>query len=118
MEQMLNGISQTSLWITAVTVFGLIGVSVLIFDFVLKFRELRKPKMSQDMTIMEKLENDNRRLKALETNDKRREGEFRLLLKAQMAMMQHLLDDNDKEKLKEVRDQINDYLVYGTTKGE
>jgi hypothetical protein len=117
MEQMLNGISQTSLWITVVTVFGLVGVAVLIFDFVLKLRELRKPKISQDMTIMEKLENDNRRLKALETNDKRREGEFRLLLKSQMAMMQHLLDDNDKEKLKEVRDQINDYMVYGTTKG-
>ena len=74
----------------------------------------KKPDKKRDKSIekieaiieshSDKLESDNKRLDQLEkaTN---------LLLKSQMALLDHALDDNDPERMTDAKDEIQQYLI-------
>lgn len=61
--------------------------------------------------IEEKLDNDNRRIEALQARTGKQDEELRLILRAEMAMMSHIVNGNSIDRIIECRDSINDYLT-------
>lgn len=110
------GFAPGALWVT-LGVLVAVGIIVkLVFDLIIKARELRKPKVSNEKTITEKLRSDHERLSALETTTKKQDEELKLILRSQMAMIHHMVDGNNTTKLKEAQDDIEEYLISGKIK--
>ena len=84
------------LWITLVTIIALGAVLLLVLNIVTKWKELKKPKMNEEELIK---------------SVKKHDVELQLLLKAQMLMLKHMVDGNSVDKLKEMQDEINRYLL-------
>ncbi len=84
------------LWITLVTIIALGAVLLLVLNIISKVRELKKPKMNEEELIK---------------SVKKHDVELQLLLKAQMLMLKHMVDGNSVDKLKEMQDEINRYLL-------
>ncbi len=61
--------------------------------------------------IEAKIANDDRRIEALQRRTGRQDEELRLILRAEMAMMSHVLNGNSVDRIQECRDAINDYLT-------
>ena len=110
------GFAPSALWV-ALGVLVAVGIIVkLVFDLIIKARELRKPKVSDEKTIKEKLRSDHERLSALETTTKKQDEELKLILRSQMAMIHHMVDGNNTVKLREAQDDIEEYLISGKIK--
>ena len=110
------GFAPGALWVT-LGVLVAVGIIVkLVFDLIIKARELRKPKVSDEKTIKEKLRSDHERLSALETTTKKQDEELKLILRSQMAMIHHMVDGNNTVKLREAQDDIEEYLISGKIK--
>lgn len=110
------GFAPSALWVT-LGVLVAVGIIVkLVFDLIIKARELRKPKVSDEKTIKEKLRSDHERLSALETTTKKQDEELKLILRSQMAMIHHMVDGNNTVKLREAQDDIEEYLISGKIK--
>ena len=110
------GFAPGALWVT-LGVLVAVGIIVkLVFDLIIKARELRKPKVSNEKTITEKLRSDHERLSALETTTKKQDEELKLILRSQMAMIHHMVDGNNTVKLREAQDDIEEYLISGKIK--
>lgn len=60
-------------------------------------------------TIKGFLDNDDKRLKLLESSTK-------ITQQSLLAIMSHLIDGNHTEQLKDARDNLQQYLIYGTEK--
>ena len=61
------GFAPSALWIT-LGVLVAVGIIVkLVFDLIIKARELRRPHVNDEQTIQDRLQADNTRLTALET---------------------------------------------------
>ncbi|MBO7710672.1 MAG: hypothetical protein J6S83_09400 [Lachnospiraceae bacterium] len=84
------------LWITLVTIIALGAVLLLVLNIISKWKELKKPKMNEEELIK---------------SVKKHDVELQLLLKAQMLMLKHMVDGNSVDKLKEMQDEINRYLL-------
>lgn len=84
------------LWITLVTIIALGAVLLLVLNIISKWKELKKPKMNEEELIK---------------SVKKHDVELQLLLKAQMLMLKHMVDGNTVDKLKEMQDEINRYLL-------
>lgn len=72
-----------------------------------------KPASDRDDRIKrhdEMLDNDNKRLKALEERQAEMEKSQRLLLKGMEALMRHAIDGNNKEQLQKESDNLHDYI--------
>lgn len=115
MEQATSvlGFAPSALWITLGTLVALGIIAKLVLDLIIKSREIRKPKMSNEKTIQEKLANDHARLNKLEDTTERQDEELKLILRSQMAMIHHMVDGNNTSKLKEAQDDIEEYLISG-----
>ena len=111
----LIGFAPSELWTTLGVLIGLAIIAKLGIDLVLKIRELRKPKVSEDKTMQEKLQSDHVRLQNLENTTKRQDEELKLILRGQMAMIHHMIDGNNTEALKRTQKDIEDYLITGKT---
>lgn len=61
-------------------------------------------------SIMEKLDNDNKRLKALEDAQDEQEKTNRVLMRALLALVNHGIDGNGIEGLKKTRDELTNHL--------
>lgn len=74
---------------------------------------MRKPDTERDDKLKrhdELLDNDNKRLKALEERQTEMEKSQRLLLKGMEALMRHAIDGNNKEQLQKESDNLHDYI--------
>lgn len=72
-----------------------------------------KPDAERDDKLKrhdELLDNDNKRLKALEQRQEEMEKSQRLLLKGMEALMRHAIDGNNKEQLIKESDNLHDYI--------
>jgi hypothetical protein len=72
-----------------------------------------KPASDRDDRLKrhdEMLDNDNKRLKALEERQAEMEKSQRLLLKGMEALMRHAIDGNNKEQLQKESDNLHDYI--------
>lgn len=110
------GFAPSALWITIGVLVSLATVALLVINLIIKIRELRKPKVSDEKSIQDKLHNDNERLNELEATTKRQDEELKLILRSQMAMIHHMVDGNNTMKLKEAQEDIEDYLISGKIK--
>ena len=110
------GFAPSALWIT-LGVFVAIGIIVkLVFDLIIKARELRRPKVTDEKNIQEKLQSDHKRLSALEDTTKRQDEELKLILRSQMDIIHHMVDGNGVEQLKDTQRDIEEYLITGKIK--
>lgn len=62
-------------------------------------------------SVEDKLDRDNRRIAALEESQKDTERGVGVILRSMMALINHELSGNDVEHLRNVRDEIQDYLT-------
>ena len=77
------------------------------------YRYARKPNVSQNARLDKHdqlLDNDNQRLKALEAWRAEKNDSERLIMKALYAMMQHSIDGNHTQKIKDSMDELEEYL--------
>lgn len=110
------GFTPSALWVT-LGVLVAVGVIVkLAFDLIIKFKELRKPRVNDEQTIHDQLQSDDERLTVLENTTKKQDQELKLLLRSQMAIIHHMVDGNNTVKLKEAQDDIEEYLISGKIK--
>lgn len=93
---------------TAVMTVG--GAGAIVIGII---RWMRKPDTERDDKLKrhdELLDNDNKRLKALEERQTEMEKSQRLLLKGMEALMRHAIDGNNKEQLQKESDNLHDYI--------
>lgn len=77
------------------------------------YRYARKPNDNQNARLDKHdqlLDNDNQRLKALEAWRAEKNDSERLIMKALYAMMQHSIDGNHTQKIKDSMDELEEYL--------
>ena len=67
--------------------------------------------MEDEKTINEKLASDHRRLSELEEITRRQDKELKLILRGQMAMIHHMIDDNNTTALRKTQKDIEDFLI-------
>ena len=74
---------------------------------------MREPYVNDARGLQERLRADHERLTTLERSTERQEEELKLILRAQIVLMHHIVDGNGVENLKAMQRQIEEYLVYG-----
>ena len=126
--QPINGITPDAIWIALFVLFG----AVSIYNVFMTAREhhLKNKAMTEKPNteasekikakfaeiderielIEDKLSADKRRLEALEQRAEGNEHQMRILLRAQMAMLHHMIDGNNVSKLQLCYDEIETYL--------
>lgn len=110
------GFTPSMLWVF-IGVAIAIGIIVkLVLDLIIAYREYKNPKMAGEKTVQEKLKNDHERLTKLEETTEKQDGELKLILRSQMAMIHHMIDGNNTVKLKEMQQDIEDFLITGKIK--
>ncbi len=68
---------------------------------------------------MEKqMREEHSRLCTLEQSTARQEEELKMILRAQIVMMHHIVDGNGVENLKAMQRQIEEYRVFGKKAGD
>ena len=107
------GFAPDALWVTLGVLIAVGIIAKLVMDLVIKWREVRKPKVAGEKTVQEKLTDDHKRLKALEDKTEEQEKELRLILRSQMDILHHLVDGNGTEKMKKTQAAIENYLITG-----
>lgn len=112
------GFSPSVLWITLAGIIGIGIIVKLAMDLIIKWRELRKPKVTDEKSIQDKLKSDHERLNKLEDTTERQDEELKLILRSQMVMIHHMIDGNGVGKLKEMQADIEDYLITGKIRRE
>ena len=112
------GFSPSVLWITLAGIIGIGIIVKLAMDLIIKWRELRKPKVTDEKSIQDKLASDHERLNKLEDTTARQDEELKLILRSQMVMIHHMIDGNGVGKLKEMQADIEDYLITGKIRHE
>ena len=114
------GFTPSMLWVFLGTAIGLGIIGKLVLDLILAYREYKNPKQAGEKSVQEKLKNDHERLTKLEETTEKQDGELKLILRSQMAMIHHMIDGNNTNKLKEMQQEIEDFLITGKikTRGE
>lgn len=110
------GFTPSMLWVFLGVAIGLGIIGKLILDLILAYREYKTPKQAGEKTVQEKLKSDHERLTKLEETTEKQDGELKLILRSQMAMIHHMIDGNNTAKLKETQQDIEDFLITGKIK--
>lgn len=77
------------------------------------YRYAKKPNESQNARLDKHdqlLDNDNQRLKSLEAWRMEKNDSERLIMKSLYAIMQHSLDGNHTQKIRDSMDELEEYL--------
>ena len=107
------GFAPEALWITLGTLAAIAALALLILQLIRHVRELREPSLSDARGLQERLRADHERLSTLERSTERQEEELKLILRAQIVIMHHIVDGNGVDNLKAMQHQIEEFLVYG-----
>ena len=88
-------------------IIAIMGFIVLLADAIKAIKEFKSPMILNANWQKEtdtKLDRDNKRLRRLEDG-------IKLLIKAQHAMLQHVITGNHLDKLKHIENELTDYLI-------
>lgn len=107
------GFAPSAVWITLGFLVAVGVIAKLVTDLMINGRALRGRKVQDEKTIQDKLKSDHERLNKLEETTARQDEELKLILRSQMAMIHHMEDGNGVSKLKETRQDIEEYLITG-----
>lgn len=107
------GFTPDALWTTLAVLIGCGIIVKLIMDLVIKFRDLRHPKVANEKTVNDKLARDNDRLNKLEDVTAKQDIELKLILRAQVDIIHHLIDGNGQDGLKQTQRDIEYWLING-----
>lgn len=107
------GFTPDAIWVTLGVLVACGIIVKLVLDLIINWKALRKPKLQDEKTVQDALREDNTRITALEKTTKKQDEELRLILRSQMAMIHHMVDGNNTEKLKEAQGDIEEYLLSG-----
>lgn len=110
------GFTPSMLWVFIGVAIALGIIAKLCMDLVIGYREMKHPKAAGAKSMQEQMRTDHERLEALEVTTKQQDGELKLILRSQMAMIHHMVDGNNTEKLKEMQQDIEDFLITGKIK--
>lgn len=110
------GFDPGAVWITLGTLAAIAMTALLVLQLIKIIRELRNPHLLNEKTVREKLQNDHERLTKLEQSTERQEKELKLLLRSQLVMVHHSIDGNSVDNLREMLKQIEEYLIFGSTR--
>ena len=78
------------------------------------YKWAKKPDINRDEKIKghdEMLDNDNKRLNALEERTAEMEETQRILMKSMLALMSHAIDGNNTDGLRSAKDELQEYLI-------
>ena len=84
-------------------------------------RALRSPNVKQDKAIEQinaRLDKGDRRFEADDSRLKKLEDSMNLMLESQFALLDHALEGNNRESLKEAKHDMYEYLRKGATNQE
>ena len=93
--------------ITSDQILGWCGFFASVFAVYKIWKEIKKPTEDKNKMILEhekKLKDDDERLKEIEATDK-------LILQSLLVIINHDITGNGIQQLKDVRDDIQDYLI-------
>lgn len=107
------GFTPSMLWGFLAVAIALGIIAKLAMDLIIKYRELRKPKISGEKSTQEILKSDNDRLTTLEDIIAQQQEELKLLLRGQMDVIHHLVDGNNTQALKDTQKDIEEFLLTG-----
>ena len=107
------GFGPEALWITLGTLTGLAALLLLGLQIAARIREIREPGITGNREMEKQMREEHGRLCTLEQSTSRQEEELKMILRAQIVMMHHIVDGNGVENLKSMQRQIEEYLVYG-----
>ena len=107
------GFGPEALWITLGTLTGLAALLLLGLQIAARIREIREPGIKGNREMEKQMREEHGRLCTLEQSTSRQEEELKMILRAQIVMMHHIVDGNGVENLKSMQRQIEEYLVYG-----
>lgn len=107
------GFTPSMLWVFLAVTIALGIIAKLAMDLVIKYREIRKPKVSGEKSTQEKLRSDSDRLTTLEDIITQQQEELKLLLRGQMDVIHHLVDGNNTVALKDTQKDIEEFLLTG-----
>ena len=107
------GFGPEALWITLGTLTGLAALLLLGLQIAARIREIREPGITGNREMEKQMREEHGRLCTLEQSTSRQEEELKMILRAQIVMMHHIVDGNGVENLKAMQRQIEEYLVYG-----
>ena len=107
------GFGPEALWITLGTLTGLAALLLLGLQIAARIREIREPGITGNREMEKQMREEHGRLCSLEYSTSRQAEELKMILRAQIVMMHHIVDGNGVENLKAMQRQIEEYLVYG-----
>ena len=107
------GFGPEALWVTFGTLTALAALVLLGLQIAARIREIREPGIKGSREIEKQMREEHGRLCTLEQSTSRQEEELKMILRAQIVMMHHIVDGNGVENLKAMQRQIEEYLVYG-----
>lgn len=92
--------------------FGVVALAIIaiwntVWTAIKNYREAKKPRDDEKArleAVEEHLDNDNKRLNSLEESN-------RLMLRGMVQLLEHEIDGNHTELLKDVKDDIETYLI-------
>ena len=106
---MMNNLWQlTQLLCTIIMTLG--GAGAIIIGII---KWMRKPDTERDDKLKrhdELLDNDNKRLKALEEHQTEIEESQKMMMRAMVALMRHAIDGNNIEQLTKESEKLNEYI--------
>ena len=98
---------------TAIAALVLLGLQIAT-----RIREIREPGIKGNREMEKQMREEHGRLCTLEQSTSRQEEELKMILRAQIVMMHHIVDGNGVENLKAMQRQIEEYLVFGKKAGD
>ena len=101
----------TVVQVTCTVIITLGGAGAIVISLI---KWLRKPDNTRDETLQrheQLLDNDNKRLKALEEGQLEMQEANKVLMKSMLALMSHAIDGNHMDELKKTRDDLQEYLI-------
>ena len=101
------------MWITFGTLSALATLVLLGLQIATRVREIREPGIRGNREMEKQMREEHGRLCTLEQSTSRQEEELKMILRAQIVMMHHIVDGNGVENLKVMQRQIEEYLVFG-----
>ena len=107
------GFGPEALWVTFGTLTGLAALLLLGLQIAARIREIREPGIKGSREIEKQMREEHGRLCMLEQSTSRQEEELKMILRAQIVMMHHIVDGNGVENLKAMQRQIEEYLIFG-----
>lgn len=112
------GFAPQALWITLATLVAIGTIALLAMNLIAKYRELRKPRVTDEKSIQDKVKRDSERIEWLEGTAREQDAELKLILRSQLAMLHHMIDGNGIQRLKDTQRDIEEFLVTGKMRKE